>query len=463
LAKEENTTTFLPDLLYVNGRFESGLALVCGDDGLIKQITPVAHLLPSATDVRLKNRALLPAMVNAHSHSFQRVIRGRTEYKTSGEDSFWTWREAMYAAAEKLTPEDVYDAARMAFLEMVLNGISSVGEFHYLHHQPNGVLYEDPNILAKQVIRAAQDIGIRIALLRVAYFRSGFNKEPNPRQSRFIEKNVDTYLKHLSSLQSAIGSTFGGQSAIGVAPHSLRAVPLNHFRDVVQYANEHKLSIHSHVSEQVADVESCVEEHGKTPVVVLNENDLLNERFVAVHAIHITEEEVLALAKSNAIVCACPTTERNLGDGIVPTDLLFKHGVRVSLGSDSHTQIDLLEDARELEYHLRLQHQKRNVLADEEKGVSSLARKLFECATTNGAESIGLNETRADFFTVDLNDPTIAGANKDDLLSAILFSATRAAIKDVFVGGKQIVKDGKHQSQDEIISRFSNLQRKLWL
>ena len=189
---------------------------------------------------------------------------------------------------------------------------------------------------------------------------------------------------------------------------------------------------------------------------------MLNERFVCVHAIHINEEEVLALAKSNAIVCACPTTERNLGDGIVPTDMLFKNGVRVSLGSDSHTQIDLLEDARELEYHLRLQHQKRNVLAKEEKDVSSLARKLFECATTNGARSIGLNETRADFFTVDLNDPTIAGANKDDLLSAILFSATRAAVKDVFVGGKQVVEDGKHKMQDEIISMFSNLQRKLW-
>jgi formimidoylglutamate deiminase len=449
----------LPDLIYTGKRFESGLAVVCGGDGTVNEITPAAHLLPSATDVRLANRALLPAMTNAHSHSFQRVIRGRTEYKTSNEDSFWTWREAMYAAAEKLTPEDVYDAARMAFLEMALSGISAVGEFHYLHHQPNGMLYDDPNILAKQVIQAAQDVGIRITLLRVAYFRSGFNKEPNPRQSRFIEKDVDVYLKHLSDLQSALRNP---HSAIGVAPHSLRAVPLNHLRDVVSYANENNMLIHSHVSEQVADVESCVEEHGKTPVVVLSENSLLNERFVAVHAIHINEEEASALATSNAIVCACPTTERNLGDGIVPTDLLFKHGVRVSLGSDSHTQIDLLEDARELEYHLRLQHQRRNVLADEERDVSSLARKLFECAATNGAESIGLNETRADFFTVDLNDPTIAGANKDDLLSAILFSATRAAIKDVFVGGKQIVKDGKHQSQNEIISRFSSLQRKFW-
>ena len=463
--KNIEQTAWLPDLLYTNGRFESGLALICSGDGLIKEIIPEQYLTGEHKVLRLANRAILPAMVNAHSHSFQRVIRGRTEYKTSGEDSFWTWREAMYKAAEMLTPEDVYDAARMCFLEMALSGISAVGEFHYLHHQPDGTFYEDPNILAKEVIRAAEDIGIRIALLRVAYFRSGFNKEPNPRQSRFIEKDVDTYLKHLSDLQSA---GLNPQSAIGTAPHSLRAVPLNQFRDVAVYANQNNLPIHSHVSEQVADVESCLEEYGKTPVAVLHENGLLNERFVGVHTIHISEEEAAMLAETNSIVCACPTTERNLGDGIVPTDLLFERGVRVSLGSDSHTQIDLLEDARELEYNLRLKHQKRNVLADEEKGISSLARKLFECATKNGAESVGFDSgefkpnSKADFFTIDLNDPTIAGANVKDLLACLIFSATRTAIKDVFVGGKQIVEDGKHKKQAEIISRFTELQRKLW-
>ncbi len=471
-------TAFLPDLLYNNGRFESGLAVVFGNEGLINKVTPIQELPPTTSVVRLRNRALLPSMVNAHSHSFQRVIRGRTEYKTSNEDSFWTWREAMYAAAEKLSPEDVFDAARMAFLEMALSGITAVGEFHYLHHQPDGTFYEDPNILAKQVIHAAEEIGIRISLLRVAYFRSGYNKEPNPRQSRFIEKDVDTYLNHLSDLQSSIVNRQSlnpsipqspnlsiPQSlnpSIGVAPHSLRAVPLNQFRDVVEYANENNLPIHSHVSEQTADVASCVEEHGRTPVVVLNDEGLLNERFVLVHTIHISEEETRMLAKSNSIVCACPTTERNLGDGIVPTDLLFEKGVRVSLGSDSHTQIDLLEDARQLEYNLRLKYQKRNVLADEEKDVSSLAGKLFECATVNGVESIGLNKESADFFTVDLSDPTIVGANTEDLLSCILFSATRKAIKDVFVGGRQIIEEGKHKKQEDIIQQFIKLQKKLW-
>lgn len=469
-----NTTAFLPDLLYVNGRFEAGYALVCNDDGLIQEITPAQLLSNATTVVQLKNRALLPAMSNAHSHSFQRVIRGRTEYRTSNEDSFWTWREEMYKASEMFGfyENDLYDTARMTFLEMALSGITSVGEFHYLHHRSDGTPYEDPNLLAKEVIRAAQDIGIRIALLRVAYFRSGFNKEPNPRQARFIEKDIDTYLKHLSDLQTEIQNPKSEiQNHLGVAPHSLRAVPLEFFREVVSYANEHKLPIHSHISEQQADVDSCIEEHGKTPVVVLNDEGLLNERFSCVHAIHISEEEAEMLAKAKSFVCACPTTERNLGDGIVPTDLLFEKGVRVSLGSDSHTQIDLLEDARELEYHLRLQHQKRNILAQEKGRISSLAARLFECATLNGARSIGFDSgelkpnSPADFFTVDLNDPTISGASIVDLLSCIVFSASRSAIKDVFVCGKQIVEDGRHKNQDEIISRFTDLrksQREFW-
>src|SRR2546425_4766876 len=175
---------WLPDLLYVAGGFESDLALVCDASGIIARIAR-ADELRDEKKVRLARRALLPGMVNSHSHAFQRVLRGRTEYRTSNQqDSFWTWREMMYAAATQLTPEDIYDASRMAFLEMALNGITAVGEFHYLHHQPGGTQYDDPNLLAQEVIRAAGDVGLRIALLRVAYARSGFQTEPNPKQTR---------------------------------------------------------------------------------------------------------------------------------------------------------------------------------------------------------------------------------------------------------------------------------------
>src|SRR6266581_6026990 len=188
---------WLPDLIYTGGRFQLDVALVCDNTGRIVRIASADEVESPA---RLKNRALLPGMVNAHSHAFQRVIRGRTEYRTSNQrDSFWTWREMMYSAATRLMPEDIYDASRMAFLEMALSGITAVGEFHYLHHAPDGTPYDDPNLLAKEVIRAASDVGLRIALLRVAYARSGFQTEPNPKQARFIESDGNTYLRNVES------------------------------------------------------------------------------------------------------------------------------------------------------------------------------------------------------------------------------------------------------------------------
>src|SRR5437773_2591477 len=195
---------WLPDLLYVAGGFESDLALVCDESGIIAGIAR-ADELSDEKRVRLSRRALLPGMVNAHSHAFQRVLRGRTEYRASRQrDSFWTWREMMYSAAMRLTPEDVYDTSRMAFLEMALSGITAVGEFHYLHHAPDGTPYEDSNLLAKEVVRAAGDVGLRIALLRVAYARSGFQTDPNPRQARFIESGPQVFLKNLERLNADV-------------------------------------------------------------------------------------------------------------------------------------------------------------------------------------------------------------------------------------------------------------------
>jgi formimidoylglutamate deiminase len=209
-------------------------------------------------------------------------------------------------------------------------------------------------------------------------------------------------------------------------------------------------------------------EHGRSPVELLQDNGLLSERFTAVHAIDVNSDEISALTKARARVCACPTTERNLGDGVIPADAYFDAGVSVSLGSDSHVQIDLLEDARELEYHLRLERKERSVLAPSGGNRAALAQRLFECATIAGAESLGATtvkldvERPADFFTVDLNDPSIAGLGEDDLLSGIVFSMSRAAIRDVVVGGNLIVEDGRHKDQEEIVERFTHLQKRLW-
>jgi len=466
----EHLTTWLPDLAYASGAFQSNVALSCDDAAQSVRLVS-ARDLESAT--HLKDRALLPGLVNAHSHAFQRVIRGRTEYRTANDkDSFWTWREMMYSAASRLTPEDVYDASRMAFLEMVLSGITSVGEFHYLHRAPDGSAYDDPNLMARQVVRAANDVGLRIALLRVAYARSGYQTETNPQQRRFIESDPETYLKNFDQLESGLGGGDGSMAWTGIAPHSVRAVPLDYLRKVVDVANSKQLPVHMHVAEQPAEVSACIEEYGRSPVALLATEGLLSERFTGVHVIHVTPKAVRMLADARAMVCACPTTERNLGDGIVPVDSFFNQGLRVSLGTDSHTEIDLLEDARELEYHLRLQKLERVVLAADDEAAterrSALAARLFDCATISGAASInspgGTLETGrpADFFTVDLNDPSIAGASSDDLLSAIVFSLSKTAIRDVVVGGRRIVEDGRHERQEDIVGRFKALQKRLW-
>ncbi|HEX7957131.1 MAG TPA: amidohydrolase family protein, partial [Pyrinomonadaceae bacterium] len=271
----DGTRAFIPDLLYAGGRFLPGRALVCDAAGRVGGVVRVEELSERSKVVRLQGRAQLPGMVNAHSHAFQRVIRGRTEFRGAGAaDSFWTWREMMYEAAARLSPEDIYDASRMAFMEMALNGITSVGEFHYLHRAPGGGAYDDPNLLAKEVVRAAADVGIRIALLRVAYARAGFRKEPDPRQLRFIEPDPAAFIRDAETLArelapGAARESFGGtedgggvppRAWVGVAPHSVRAVAAEYLREVSAFARGRGLPLHMHVAEQPAEVEACVAE-----------------------------------------------------------------------------------------------------------------------------------------------------------------------------------------------------------
>lgn len=468
--QDDKELAWLPDLIYTGRGFERGLALVSDSAGRIARIAKATEIRGNI--VPLKGRAMLPGLVNAHSHAFQRVIRGRTEYRTGTKesDNFWTWREMMYSAAARLSPEDLYTASRMAFLEMAACGITSVGEFHYLHHAPEGKAYDDPNLLSKTVIAAARDVGLRICLLRVAYARSGFKTEPNPKQARFIERDSENFLANAERLRAEVEKEHAGRAWAGVAPHSIRAVPLDYLHDCFHYALEKELPLHMHIAEQPAEIEACLKEYDRTPVALLESEGLLHAGFTGVHGIHLTEEEAQALGRARSIVCACPTTERNLGDGIVPAELLFKENVRISLGTDSHTQIDLLEDARELEYHMRLQKLERVVLQGTSQGASALAARLFDCATLHGAESIKIPAgggtlepgRAADFFTVDLHHPTIAGASTEDLLAHVVFSLSQAAVRETVVSGRMIVESGQHRSQAEIIEKFIALQKRLW-
>jgi formimidoylglutamate deiminase len=432
-------TAWLADLVYTGGAFESGLAMMV-DRGVIQGFSREEADLKTAH--RLPGRAILPGLVNVHSHTFQRVIRGRTEHRTSAHrDTFWTWRESMYHAAKAMSPEEIYRAARMAFLEMMLSGITAVGEFHYVDQDLE---------VARAILRAGEELGLRVTLLRTAYVRAGWKKDPDPGQVRFLTPDLDTFLSDTDAL-------IASGAPVGVAPHSVRAVPMDYVRAVAVYARARGLPLHMHIAEQPAEVEACVGEYGLRPVELLHENGILDERFTAVHAIHITDEEARFLGRST--VCACPTSERNLGDGAVPADKLFEAGARICFGSDSNVQIDILEDARELEYHLRMNKIERALLD---------TSRLFQSATESGARSLGspggsLEVGRAaDFFTIDLNDCSVAGADRGSLLAHVVFSLERTAVRDVCVAGELVVRDGRHRLQEEIIREFGEVQRKLW-
>jgi formimidoylglutamate deiminase len=454
------TTLYRPDLLYSQGEFASGQGLLVNPSGSVL----AAGTNAPATVIDLPGKALFPGFVNAHSHSFQRLIRGKSESRvTSGRD-FWSWRGTMYHAAAQLDPPDVYDVARMAFLEMLLSGTTTVGEFHYLHNAPGGRPYDDPNLLSKQIIAAAQSVGIRIVLLRSAYLRSGYELPLDPGQIRFFE-SASQFLDNTEALSKEYPAD-STEVRLGVAPHSLRAVPLRDLNEIAAWTRERKLPLHMHVAEQLGENEACLREYGLTPVALLGREELLGPDFTAVHAIHITADEIELLAKANATVCSCPTTERNLGDGVIAADQVMREGIHIAFGSDSQAQIDPLEDARELEYHLRLERQQRAIL--DQIGEQTLASRLFDCATVHGARALGVptggltGGSSADFFTVDLDDVSIAGNSSNDLLPLSVFSLSRSAIRDVMVNGRWVVRDQRHPLQEEIVARFKELHRKLW-
>jgi formimidoylglutamate deiminase len=356
----------------------------------------------------------------------------------------------------------------MAFLEMLMSGITCVGEFHYLHNAPDGSRYDDPNLLGVQVLRAADEVGLRIALLRTAYARAGWQKAAHSGQARFITAWPETFLEDTEALLEAIPKySKPGFAWLGIAPHSIRAVPIDYLTKITNYAHENGLPVHMHVAEQPAEVDECLAEHKVRPVELLKRHNILDSSFTAIHAIHITESEVTYLGDAKAHVCACPTSERNLGDGPVPADRLSQAGVNICFGSDSNVQIDLLEDARLLEYHLRMKKLERAVLA-RTSGEDQLAQLLFAGATETGAASLkapggSLEVGRpADFFTVDLSDVSIAGAGHESLLNNIVFSLERTAVRDVFVNGEPVIQEGRHALQDSVLSDFEAMQRRLW-
>ena len=458
------TTLYMPELLVADGDAHAGLGVLVSDAGLVVGLADSAP--EGATLVPLKGKALLPGLANVHSHTFQRLFRGRAEGRAEGGDTFWTWREQMYRAAAFVSPEELYDVARATFLEMVCAGITVVGEFHYLHRDARGNAYSDPNLLSDQVIAAARSVGLRIRLLRAAYFRAGFERQPHPGQRRFYETS-EAYLRNLEDLAAKYNAV--ENVAVGAAPHSIRAVPLQELKQIAAAARG-RMPLHMHISEQTGENEACVAEYGATPVQLMADHGILSAATTLVHAIHLTDAEYKAVAASGATICSCPTTERNLGDGIFPADTAARLGIPVAFGSDSQAQIDILEDARQIEYHLRLRDRQRGILDASARSdwasQEPIERLLFRSASANGYGSLGLDGGSlavgqpADFFTVDLNDVSILGVDAESLVSQAVFAMAKSAVRDVAVQGKLILENGRHRSAGEIRAKYRGVQER---
>jgi formimidoylglutamate deiminase len=373
----------------------------------------------------------------------------------------------MYEAAIRLAPDDLEAVARLAFFELARVGVTCAGEFHYLHRDPEGRQYADPSELALRVVRAARDVGLRIVLLRAGYARAGHGLPADPMQRRFVEPSPDAYLASLDALAGALRGE--PLVSIGVAPHSVRACPAGWIRALAAEARRRALPLHVHAAEQVGEVDACRLEHGLSPVLLLAREGALGEATTLVHAIHVDAADVRAIGAARATVCACPTTERNLGDGVVPADALQAAGAGLALGVDAHFQADLLEEARELELNLRLVRHERAVLDDPP---GTLALHLLEAASAGGMRSLGLSGGRlapgdpADFVLADLDDPSVAGADAATLLPALVLGGSPSALRATFVGGEAIVEDGLpvrgRTSLERILAESGAAMGRLW-
>ncbi|HAP77856.1 MAG TPA: formimidoylglutamate deiminase [Acidimicrobiaceae bacterium] len=388
----------------------------------------------------------VPGLVNAHSHAFHRALRGHTQL---GVGSFWTWREQMYAAAERLDPDSYHRLARAVFGEMVLAGITTVAEFHYLHHAPGGVRYSDANAMGEAIVAAASDAGIRLTLLDTCYLQGGIDRRGNivpltPLQERFSDGDVDAWVRRADALSSFSGAT----TRIGAAVHSVRAVGPADIVVVAEWAGAQSAPLHAHVSEQPAENEQCIAAHHLTPTGVLAEQGALGERFTAVHATHLSGVDVGLLGDAGCTCCLCPTTERDLADGIGAARALRDAGARLAVGSDSHAVIDLFEEARAIELDERL--------ASLIRGHHD-APSLLSAATLGGARSAGWSDAGvlsvgalADFTTISFGSVRMAGVDAGSALEMAVFAASAADVRHVVVGGTQVVRDHAHVSIDVV-------------
>ncbi len=369
--------------------------------------------------------ARIPAMANAHSHAFQLDLRGVGERvsASNASDDFWSWRTEMYRLASSHTPESMGEVGMRVYGQMARAGYGAVGEFHYVHHQPDGTPYPEPNAMAIALAQAARACGLKITLLPAAYHRGGPGKPPDPGQVRFCDPSVEAYLERVDALRSWAADVEG--VGVGVAAHSVRAVPAEWLEAIAHYADEHGLVRHVHASEQRRELAECQDEHGCSPIELLEQTGFLGPRTSVVHAIHVSEHDIALLAGSRSIVVTCPTTEGNLGDGFLPGLRYRDAGVRLAIGTDEQTRIDPFEELREMETLARREGHTRFAL------LAAAGGDLWGQMVANGRASLGLAETEAPFAEIelDLTHPDLANVASEDLMLAVATCASAGVVR----------------------------------
>jgi formiminoglutamate deiminase len=431
--------TYWLEHAWLGTHVEPGVALTATDGRITELRTDGAGPPPGANILR---GLTLPGLANAHSHAFHRALRGTVQV---GTGTFWTWREMMYSVAFHLTPDSYFDLARAVYAEMALAGITCVGEFHYLHHQPDGTPYANPNAMGEALIAAAASAGIRITLLDAAYLHGGLARDGyqplDGVQVRFGDGSADRWYDRWSELKG------GGHARIGAALHSVRA-----FSDQDGYAafaeRTREVPVHLHLSEQPAENQACLAAHRRTPARLLSDSGFWAANTTAVHATHLTGEDIALLGRANSTVCMCPSTERDLADGIGPAPQLRRAGSPLSLGSDSHAVIDILEEARAMELNERLRSRTRGHWT---------AAQLLRAATADGHACLGWPDAGsleagglADFTTIALDSVRTAGPVPRLGAETAVFAATAADVRHTVVAGRQIVRDGHHLLVDDV-------------
>jgi formiminoglutamate deiminase len=451
-------TTWFADLAWLGGDgLAPGVVLEDAGDGRLARVE--AGRDPPAGAIRLSG-IVVPGLANVHSHAFHRALRGRAQ---AGAADFWRWRDRMYALAAVLDPDGLFELARATYAEMALAGITAVGEFHYLHHRPDGRPYAEPNVMGGALVAAAAEAGVRLTLLDACYLRAGFRCGSSlaGAQVRFTDGDAERWVDRVEALAGLAGSGW----RLGAAVHSVRALDDRSMGVVADWAARRGAPLHVHLSEQPAENEEALAATGSTPTGLAERAGVLGPRTTAIHATHLTEGDVKALGATGTGVCLCPSTERDLGDGVGPAARVVAAGSPLSLGSDSHAVVDLFEETRLVELHERLVHHRRG---------EHSATALLEAATAGGYRALGWSGDAdrpagvlavgapADLVSLDRASVRLAGLDVAEGVAGLVFAATASDVTDVVVGGRAIVRDRIHIALPDVTGVLHRTITALW-